>query len=559
VGDDVDHWSQANVVAVAALLLGPLLRYVDATRATIWLETDAPCTAEVLGHRAETFRVCGRHYAIVVVDGLEPDSTHPYEVALDGERAWPEPGWEFPPSVIRTIGDDRERLRICFGSCRCAVPHVPPSTLPRDADDRGREVDALHALALRMRRAEPDDWPDLLLMIGDQVYADEDAPATRAFIRSRRDTSRPPGEHVEDFEEYAHLYHETWGEPTLRWLLSTVPSAMLFDDHDVHDDWNTSQAWVEEMRAKPWWEPHIAAALASYWVYQHLGNMSPEALAESSVLERVRAAGDGGDELHHWALHADDQADGSRWSYHRDLGRSRLVMLDSREGRELAPGARRMTDPDEWDWIERHARGDVDHLLLADTLPVFFTPAFHHAEAWDEAVCAGAWGGAFARLGERLRRAVDLEHWAAFNASFRDMCGLLRAVSAGERGEAPASIVLLGGDVHHAYLARVEAGGASAVWQAVCSPFRNPLTVREQRQARLGASKPLAWIAARVARAAGVPDPPLDWSVEGGPFFDNQVATVEIDGRSVALRVERTTDGGWRRARLTTSLERRLA
>jgi hypothetical protein len=273
----------------------------------------------------------------------------------------------------------------------------------------------------------------------------------------------------------------------------------------------------------------------------------------------VREAEDGGTLLHEWALHSDEEVDGSRWSYARRLGRTRLVMLDSREGRELEPADRSMVDDDEWDWIERHATGDCDHLVLVDTLPVFFTPAFHHAEAWNEAVCAGAWGSIAARVGERMRRAFDLEHWAAFNRSFHDMCALVQAVSAGERGPAPASIVLLGGDVHHAYLAEVDAGGDSAVWQAVCSPFRNPLEVREQRQARLGLSEPLARIAAAVARAAGVPDPPLRWRVRGGPLFDNQVGTLEIEGRKARLRIERTTDGGWRDPRLTTSLERRLA
>ena len=35
----------------------------------------------------------------------------------------------------------------------------------------------------------------------------------------------------------------------MRWLLSTVPTAMIFDDHDVIDDWNTSRDWVAKMRA----------------------------------------------------------------------------------------------------------------------------------------------------------------------------------------------------------------------------------------------------------------------------------------------------------------------
>ena len=70
---------------MARLLLGPLLRYVDATRATLWVEADAPCEVEVLGHRSPTFCVGGRHYGLVVVEGLEPDRSYSYEVALDGE------------------------------------------------------------------------------------------------------------------------------------------------------------------------------------------------------------------------------------------------------------------------------------------------------------------------------------------------------------------------------------------------------------------------------------------------------------------------------------------
>ena len=54
----------------------------------------------------------------------------------------------------------------------------------------------------------------------------------------------------------------------LRWLLSTVLTAMIFDDHDISDDWNTSAAWVDHMRAMPV-EERITSGLASYWLYQH--------------------------------------------------------------------------------------------------------------------------------------------------------------------------------------------------------------------------------------------------------------------------------------------------
>ena len=83
-------------------------------------------------------------------------------------------------------------------------------------------------------------WPDALLLLGDQVYADEVSPETAAYIRSRRNTAEPPGEEIANFEEYTRLYRESWSDPDIRWLLSTVPSTMIFDDHDVRDDWNIS-------------------------------------------------------------------------------------------------------------------------------------------------------------------------------------------------------------------------------------------------------------------------------------------------------------------------------
>ena len=39
------------------LVLGPLLRYVSETEATVWVEADAPCEVEILGRREPTFTV----------------------------------------------------------------------------------------------------------------------------------------------------------------------------------------------------------------------------------------------------------------------------------------------------------------------------------------------------------------------------------------------------------------------------------------------------------------------------------------------------------------------
>jgi hypothetical protein len=534
---------------MAGLILGPMTRWAGTSEATVWVETDAACEVEVRADgvepvRRRTFCVEGHHYAIVRVGGLPEDAATPYTVALDGDPVWPEPGTPFPPSRLRTHSADGP-ARVVFGSCRTAYPHEPPWSLRPDEHEHGREVDALRAIALRMAAGDPDDWPHTVLLLGDQVYADEVSPHTRDFIRARRDTSEPPGETIADFEEYTFLYREAWTDPPIRWLLSTVPSAMIFDDHDVIDDWNTSIDWVREMRATSWWDRRVTGAFMAYVLYQHWGNLHPDALEGQDIYERVRASEDASAILADYAFKSDREIEGARWSYCRDVGRTRIVMIDSRAGRVLTPGGRSMVDEGEWKWITEHAVGGFDHLLIGTSLPLIMAPALHDLEAWNEAVCDGAWGRAASWAGEKIRQGADLEHWPAFRHSFEALCELLGEVGSGARGEAPASIVVLSGDVHHAYLAEVAfrrgSGVRSAVWQATCSPFRNPLNRHERRGVRFGFTRGGAAIARALAAAAGVPRPPVRWRFQDGdPRFDNQVGTLLLDGRRATARLERS-------------------
>src|SRR5262249_38762305 len=106
------------------LVLGPLLRYVSETEATIWVETDRACRVEILGHQARTFEVSGHHYALVGTRALGPGAAYESQVALDGAVRWREPDSESPPSVLRTTGPDRP-FRLAYGSCRIAELPVP--------------------------------------------------------------------------------------------------------------------------------------------------------------------------------------------------------------------------------------------------------------------------------------------------------------------------------------------------------------------------------------------------------------------------------------------------
>jgi hypothetical protein len=533
--DSKDEPARADAPAQPAIVVGPMLRYVGTGSATVWVETSGPCEVAVLGHTAETFQVEGHHYALVVVEGLEPGTSTPYEVRLDGRLAWPADD-ERPNPVIRTPSS-ADRARLVFGSCRLGHPEAVPYTLSPSEDERGVGRDALWAYAKSLQQGTAE-WPDAVLLAGDQVYADDVSPETAAFIRGRRGVEEPPGEQVADFEEYTRLYREAWSDPDVRWLLSTVPTTMIFDDHDVHDDWNISEAWVVEMHERPWWEARITGAFMAYWLYQHLGNLSPEELAEDELFDAIRRDADGGARLRERARRWDRERESSRWAYVRDFGPSRLLVLDCRAGRVVEDDRRAMINREEWRWIVEHAHGSYHHLIVATTLPAFLPHGIHFLEAWNEAVCDGCWGRLAGRLAERLRRAVDLEHWAAYQGSFHRLVDLLRSISNGLGGEPPASIVIVSGDVHMTYVASVDLGddaGRSRVLQVVCSPFRNPLDSRERRVVRVTGSRAAAALFSRLARLCGVESAGASWELTRERTFDNSIGELELDGTDVKV------------------------
>ena len=533
---------------MADLVLGPVLRYVGDTEATVWVETDGACEVEVLGAAERTFQVEGHHYALVLITGLEPDSSTPYTVRLDGREVWPPADGRPPCRIVTRGGEDRARL--VFGSCRVGAPHREPWTLPPGSHPDAFGIDALWALSKRLQ-AGSEPWPDCVLLIGDQMYADEVPPDTTEYMREREERDRgreeegeqpPPGE-VANFEEYTHLYRESWGDPEIRWLLSTVPSTMIFDDHDVHDDWNISATWREQMRRLPWWEERICGAFMSYWIYQHIGNLSPTHFGDEPMLAEVHDDEDAGPRLRRFALAADADSTSARFAYHRDFGRIRLVVIDTRGARLLEPGRREIVDPDEWQWIVDRTEGDFDHLILASTLPVFMAPGVHGLQAWNERVCNGVWGRWAARLGERIRQGLDLDHWPGFARSFAQIEDLLR--QRGRPEGAPATILLLGGDVHTAYVAEVDAGPGmrSRVHQLVCSPFRKPLSRKERLMVRAMFTPVARVVGTALSRIAGAGTPRTSWRVTSGPTFHNSVGVIRLEGRRARVEIRRTGVG----------------
>ena len=317
---------------------------------------------------------------------------------------------------------------------------------------------------------------------------------------------------------------------------------MVFDDHEIHAEWRISQGWLDEMNAEPWFDRHIRAGLAAYWVFQHIGNLSPAELAAGGLYDEVRAADDAAELL---AAHMDTegrQAGHSRWSYVRELGNALLVVIDSRAGRQVTPGRRELIQDEEWAWVREQARRPARHLLLASSVPFLLAPGLHHVEAFDEALTEGAWGRVGEVLGERLRRLAVVDHWASFQRSFRRFAELIDDVAHGRAGERagldrPAvrrrpSLLPRGGRVPPRQVDRTARCGRR------CAPRCARSWRRTSARDRARAPPVAERLARRLARAAGVAPLPFGWRVVERPAYTNQIATLTLDGERPRVRVE---------------------
>jgi len=547
-----------------SLVLGPLLRHVDKTSATIWVETDAACRVTVTTGKSsplgqtKTFHVGGHHYALVVVEGLQPGSITPYEVHLDDTLVWPPADSTRPPSRIRTAGGS-DAFSVVFGSCRYATPLAITNEEQEDFPP-----DALDSYSIKIAALPEEQWPDALVLLGDQVYADETTESTKEYLASRRDLDKPPHDQLANFEEFTYIYHQSWTDPDIRWLLSTIPSSMIFDDHDVIDDWNTSAAWRTTINATDWWADRVAGALGSYWIYQHIGNLAPDELRADAIFDQITSAEDGYDALREVALEADRNPSSIRWSYRRKWHTVRLLMIDSRAARSLEEDSRAMLDDGEFSWVEQmlvEAGNDgIEHVLVGSSLPWLMPPAIHDLEGWNAELARRFDGRRIGRWSEKLRQGADLEHWAAFRNSFDRLGEALESFGRCGHGKAPSSLMVLSGDVHHAYVAEVVEPKdiTSRIYQLTCSPVHNEVPHPMVQTFKIGWSKPAIAITAALRRLARVPRTRLRWRKRSGPFFGNELAVLTLDGTRAQVRFEKAETGEDGKPMLRTVFDGRL-
>ena len=212
-----------------------------------------------------------------------------------------------------------EETRVAFASCR-----VLDGGFYGGKGVKGEDVFELYAQELKATvKDRLTIWPHLMLLLGDQIYADN---VKRAVAAERLKDKKRAGKVVSNlsapesilewerdrmsgqtksliktkllgkdidvkvdiqdyagwgdfqcmqYEDFASLYVAAWTQPDVAKMLANLPTFMIFDDHEIANDWNITGGWTEQMKKAPGWLDAVGEGLAAYWMYQGWGNPFP--------------------------------------------------------------------------------------------------------------------------------------------------------------------------------------------------------------------------------------------------------------------------------------------
>lgn len=248
--------------------------------------------------------------------------------------------------------------------------------------------------------------------------------------------------------------------PAVRRLLAHVPVAMIFDDHDITDDWNLSREWEEVAYGHPFSRRVIGNALLAYLVHQGWGNAPGAFPADlmAQVADSLRAPGSAVHERTLDRLFAFD-----RWHYSWPT-QPPLVVVDTRTHRWRAERtASRPSGLLDWEALtdlQQSLRG-LPAVLLVSPTPIFGVKLIETIQR------------IFTWLGQPLM--VDAENWMAHPGSAHAILNIFR------HSGTPEHFVVLSGDVHYSFVYDVELRGrvrGPDIWQICSSGVRNAFPER---------------------------------------------------------------------------------
>lgn len=533
------------------VIAGPIVRKVTSTECHIWVVTsnaDSPTLnlsaneVVVSGNcQRETIRV-GK-YAFIHL--LSFTSSEPFEdtarigYSLSFSDDAQQASWENEQRGLLYDGQSS----LCFhytetpetilhGSCR--KPHF-------HSDDALAQVDVLHKIAFKKQ----NDFPDLLLMTGDQIYADDVAGPMLKAIHSVIDrlglyhealegavvtntnelathehgyyereqllpqiatntvlssiffgakkkpvfTSVNAQNHLIGSAEIIAMYLLVWSDtlwadinidkdgippkyhaifdkehealngfvkqlPQVRRALAHIPTYMIFDDHDVTDDWNLTRGWEQEVYGNPLSKRMIGNALIGYLLCQGWGN-APKKVAP--LIAKVQESmGESGLNSHDEII--DELLDFDQWHYRLDTTPP-IEVLDTRTQRWRSES--NMNKPSGlMDW---EALCDFQHSIIGKESVIVVSAAPIYGVKVIEAIQK-----VFTFFGKALT--VDAENWMAHKGTANVILNIFRHY------KTPPDFIILSGDVHYSFVYDVRLRfrrNSPHITQFTCSGLKN--------------------------------------------------------------------------------------
>lgn len=535
------QYSQPTDEKLSEILCGPILRHVSPQRIVVWLVTSSadPLVLECFqgesrlastvfqpGHAGYVRLGESAHLHLLI---LEPEQALPQDVWLSydvgvlraGQARWLHQ--TNPDLLYRPAEQDAAVLRpdfvikshidhILHGSCR--KPHH------RNTDGL-LVVDEVLAAA-RQPDAELSAQPALLMMSGDQIYADDVAgpmlhaiqqviellglcdetipglaginnqqelqqaagnfyrrtellPDIKAHATLRKTlfsgakkpvfTSVHADNHLITLAEVLAMYLLVWspmlwrrveldnavlpdefreryqnelqpirqfaaGLDKVQRVLAHVPVYMIFDDHDVTDDWNLTRGWEESAYGNPFANRIIGNALVAYLLCQGWGNAPdnfPPKLLAKVKCSLAKACTQQHDEL----IQQLRRFEG--WQY--TLATTpKLVVLDTRTRRwRSETSAAQPSGLMDWAALSEMQQELLDQpaVILVSPAPIFGVKLIEVVQR------------IFTWFGQALK--VDAENWMAHPGAAQVMLNIFR------HRRTPHNFVILSGDVHYSF------------------------------------------------------------------------------------------------------------
>ena len=242
--------------------------------------------------------------------------------------------------------------------------------------------------------------------------------------------------------------------PEVRRSLAHLPVYMIFDDHDVTDDWNLTRGWEQEVYGHPLSKRMVGNALMGYWLCQGWGNQ-PDKFTD--ILETAAGVFTPAGLNEHDAF-IDTLLDFEEWHYTLETSPPVYVM-DTRTRRWRSESS--LNKPSGlMDW---EALCEFQQALIGKEAVIVVSAAPIYGVKMIEAIQK-----VFTFFGKALT--VDAENWMAHRGTANVILNIFRHY------KTPPEFIILSGDVHYSFVYDVRLRfrrNSPHITQFTCSGIKN--------------------------------------------------------------------------------------